>query len=352
MIAPLQLTEFSDKYRDAWESAVRENPACGFMQSLTWAELQSRQEVEVYPRLWLRDGQIEGGAIFQAARSLDGPGILITPGGPLVPWHDPQRAAVLFAAIRREARQLLRRTGSILWRIEPRLAPPLPPYLRGFVRAPVDFDPFETNEIDLSGGMADVLGRMTSKGRYNVGLAKRHGVEVEVTTDPASAARFHPLLAETAARQGFAAEPLCYLMDLAATLFPARMAAAFFATYQGETVAGAIAIFFGPRATYLYGGSRREHRDVMAPYAVQAAIMASAIERGCDTYDLYGIDAQGDRADHAYRQFSQFKRRFGGVNRVYAGANDLYNYDQIADAMLPFLQHLGVEETPASGLTP
>ena len=120
-------------------------------------------------------------------------------------------------------------------------------------RAPVDLDPFETNEVDLSGGMAGVLARMTSKGRYNVGLAKRHRVEVEVTTDPAAAARFHPLLVETAARQGFAAEPLCYLMDLSATLFPAGMAAAFFATYRGETLAAAIAVFFGPRATYLYG---------------------------------------------------------------------------------------------------
>jgi lipid II:glycine glycyltransferase (peptidoglycan interpeptide bridge formation enzyme) len=198
--------------------------------------------------------------------------------------------------------------------------------------------------VDLSGGIAGVLVRMTSKGRYNVGLARRHGVQIEVTTDPASAARFHPLLVETAARQGFAAEPLCYLMDLAAILFPARMAAAFFATYQGATLAAAIAVFFGPRATYLYGASRREHREVMAPSALQAAIMAEAIERGCATYDLYGIDVQGDQANHPYRSLSQFKRRFGGVNRVYGGAHDLYGYDRIADAMLPFLQHLAVEE--------
>jgi hypothetical protein len=80
--------------------------------------------------------------------------------------------------------------------------------------------------------------------------------------------------------------------------------------------------------------------------------MASAIDRGCATYDLYGIDAQGDRADHAYRRLSQFKRHFGGANRVYAGAQDLYSYDRIADAMLPFLQHLAVEEVPASRPAP
>ena len=127
----LQLNAIDDEYRNAWESAVSEDPACGFMQSLTWAELQARQGVEVYPRLWLREGRVEGGAIFHAARSLDGPGILVTPGGPLVPWGDPGRAALLFAAIRREACRLRRATGSILWRIEPRLAAPLPPICAG-----------------------------------------------------------------------------------------------------------------------------------------------------------------------------------------------------------------------------
>jgi lipid II:glycine glycyltransferase (peptidoglycan interpeptide bridge formation enzyme) len=90
----------------------------------------------------------------------------------------------------------------------------------------------------------------------------------------------------------------------------------------------------------------------MAPSALQAAIMASAIDRGCATYDLYGIDAQGDRADHSYRRLSQFKRHFGGMNRVYAGAHDLYSYNRIADAMLPFLQHLAIEEGSARRLAP
>ena len=351
MPGPLRRITLTREHRDAWESAVRANPACGFMQSLVWAEFQEHQGIEVYPRAWLRDGRIEGGAIFHAVRSLDGPGILVTPGGPLVPWNDLERAGPLFEAIRREACRLRRRTGGILWRIEPRLAPPLPPCVRDFVRAPVDLDPFETSEVDLTGGMPAVLARMTSKGRYNVGLAGRHGVEVEMTSDPASAARFHPLLAETAARQRFAAEPLCYLMDLAATLFPAGMAAAFFAAYRGEILAAAIVVFHGLRATYLYGASRPAHRSVMAPYALQAAIMAEAIGRGCATYDLYGIDATG-RPDHSYRLLSRFKRRFGGADRVYAGARDLYDYDRIAEAMIPFLRHLAAEEEPACPLSP
>jgi peptidoglycan pentaglycine glycine transferase (the first glycine) len=351
MPAPLRRVALADRHRAAWESEVSGNPACGFMQSLSWADFQRRQGVEPHPRAWMRDGRIEGGAIFYSARSLDGPGLLVTPGGPVVPWHDPERAAPLFSAIAAEARRLMRKTGALLWRIEPRLPTPLPPFVCGFVRAPVDMDPFETREVDLAGGMPAVLARMTPKGRYNVRLAGRHGVEVAMTTDPASVARFHPLLVETAARQKFAAEPLCYLMDLAAVLFPEGRAAAFFATLQGEILAAAIVVFFGPRATFLYGASRAEHREVMAPYALHAAVMAEAIARGCTLYDLYGVDSSG-RPDHAYHRLSQFKRRFGGTDRVYAGAHDLYDYDRVAEAMIPFLQLLAVEEAPACPPSP
>jgi peptidoglycan pentaglycine glycine transferase (the first glycine) len=343
MPGPLRRVSLTDRYRDAWEAAVREDPACGFMQSLAWADFQRHQGIEVYPRAWLRDGRIEGGAVFYAARSLDGPGILVTPAGPLVPWHDPERAAPLFRALGAEARRLMRRTGSLLWRIEPRLPRPLPSFVGGFVRAPVDLDPFETREVDLRGGMPAVLGRMHPKGRYNVGLARRRGVDVAMTTDPAAAGRFHPLLVETAARQKFAAEPLCYVLDLAATLFPAGLAAAFFASYRGEVLAAAIAVFYGPRATFLYGASRREHRPVMACYALQAAVMAEAIGRGCTTYDLYGVDAAG-RPEHGYHLLSEFKRKFGGEVRVFAGAHDWYDYDGVAAAMIPFLRGLAAEE--------
>ena len=92
MPAPLRRFALTDRHRDAWESEVSGNPACGFMQSLSWADFQGRQGVEPHPRAWLRDGRIEGGAIFYAARSLDGPGLLVTPEGPVVPWHDPERA--------------------------------------------------------------------------------------------------------------------------------------------------------------------------------------------------------------------------------------------------------------------
>ena len=134
---PLRRITLDDRRSDAWEALVRSNPACGFMQSLAWADFQRRLGIDVYPRAWARGGRLEGGALFYSAKSLDGPGMLVTPGGPVVPWSDPERGKALFGAIRAEARRLMRATGSLFWRIEPRLEAPLPEYVRGFVRAPV-----------------------------------------------------------------------------------------------------------------------------------------------------------------------------------------------------------------------
>ena len=120
-------------------------PACGFMQSLTWAELQAPGGRGLSAALAARRPD-RGRGDLPGRPLVDGSGILVTPGGPLVPWRRPGgRAAVLFAAIRREACRLRRQTGSILWRIEPRLSPPLRrPCAWVRHRAPVDLDPFET----------------------------------------------------------------------------------------------------------------------------------------------------------------------------------------------------------------
>ena len=85
--------------------------------------------------------------------------------------------------------------------------------------------------------------------------------------------------------------------------------------------------------------------------------VAYAVRRRGDPADAVHVgpdsaETLGGVTDHSYRRLSQFKRHFGGANRVYSGAHDLYSYDRIADAMLPFLQHLAVEEEPACGLAP
>ena len=250
----LQRIGFGDDYRGAWERAVRENPACGFMQSLTWAEVQrARKSRSIRGSGFATAGSRAGRSSWPPARSTGRASwsrreVRSFPGTTrlAVPYCSPRSAA-------RRCRLRQRTAASLHGGSSPVSLPHCRPINVGSSAALVDLDLFETNEVDPPGGMVGVLARMTSKGAGTMsGSPGGMGSKSRCRRTHQPAPRFHPLLDETAARQGFAAEPLCYVMDLAATLFPARMAAAFFAAYRGDYFAGAAIVRpLRPSPTYL-----------------------------------------------------------------------------------------------------
>ena len=68
----------------------------------------------------------------------------------------------------------------------------------------------------------------------------------------------------------------------------------------------------GGMARYLYGASTLRHRSLMGNYALQWAAMRLARERGCRSYDLYGIAPSAD-GDHPWAGLYRFKTGFGGA---------------------------------------
>ena len=151
--------------------------------------------------------------------------------------------------------------------------------------------------------------------------------------------RFHSLFLETAARNGFFAEPYSFFLNLGSSLFPSGMADLFFAEWKGETLAALLMITFGSRATYLYGGSSVQNRHVMPTYALHWAAARAARARACTEYDLYGFDPF-DQPYHPYAGFSRFKRQFGGQRFDAMGAHDLIFYERVADVVAEKLASL------------
>ena len=90
----------------------------------------------------------------------------------------------------------------------------------------------------------------------------------------------------------------------------------------------------GHRAYYFYGASSNEHRNLMAPYAVQWSAMQWARTKGCTSYDLWGVpDYELEYLESEFAQKNdelwgvyRFKRGFGGALIRSIGAWDLvYN---------------------------
>jgi lipid II:glycine glycyltransferase (peptidoglycan interpeptide bridge formation enzyme) len=203
-----------------------------------------------------------------------------------------------------------------------------------FKKAPATVQAPDTVHIDLRLDEEAILAQMKSKWRYNIRLGCK---KVTVTRcGPERLADFYALLEETAHRDRiFIHSPAYYqaLFDLAAQNAAASPPALslYLAEYEEKPVAGIVTLFRGKEAVYLYGASSNEHRNLMAPYALQWYAMRDAKTAGCAYYDLFGIPPSADPS-HPMAGLYLFKTGFGGQIIHRPGCYD-YAYDPLATAL-------------------
>jgi lipid II:glycine glycyltransferase (peptidoglycan interpeptide bridge formation enzyme) len=329
----ITLDEIGEEWDARWDDLAGSTEESGFMQSSAWAAFKRSEGYQTTRLGLLADGRLIGGASLLFYPAVGTEGFWICPEGPILPWDDLQQARRGLRLIQAKVEALAEIHGGIGIRIEPHLPPPRPSLLRNWTRAPVDLNPIHSLLIDLTQSDETLLSQMHPKGRYNLGLSRRHGVQVTRSTSMSELRRFHALFIDTANRGDFFAEPYGFFLNLGANLFPAGMAELYFSEYEGETLATLLVIYFGRRATYLFGGSSTRHRNVMPAYAAHWAAINGARERGCVEYDFYGYDPFG-QPDHLYAGFSRFKKQFGGFRKDSVGAYDLLFYDRLAESLV------------------
>ncbi|MDR2048311.1 MAG: peptidoglycan bridge formation glycyltransferase FemA/FemB family protein, partial [Treponema sp.] len=138
-------------------------------------------------------------------------------------------------------------------------------------RAAADVQPPDTVLIDLAAGEQELLARMKSKWRYNIGLAGKKGVSVRRAA-PEELPSFYRLYRETARRDGIAIHGMEYyrvLFEEGKNPEHGVDIRLYLAGHDGEDIAGIITLFRKNEAVYLYGASANHKRNLMAPYALQ-----------------------------------------------------------------------------------
>jgi len=316
----------------AWDRFVEATPASGFMQSSWWAEFRADAGYDHFGVLLRDGGAVIGGAVVLKFQYAPGRSFYYIPEGPALP-SDESYAADVFEAVRDnlDARRRTEDDTVSHLRIEPRWQA-LPSFVTGFEPVPhfrdTYMEPRDTLCIDLRPAEDSILAQMKPKGRYNIGVARRHGVTIVEDTSERGLLDFLSIYDDTASRQGFGAKPEDYFEILVPMLRDIRRGALFFAECAGQRIATALVVFFGRRATYFYGGSLASARPLMAPYLLHYEIMRFAKALGHEWYDLWGV-APPDAADHPWDGISQFKRKFGGVEVGLVPTMDLV-YDAAA----------------------
>ena len=183
--------------------------------------------------------------------------------------------------------------------------------------------PRETSILDLRKEEKELLSEMHHKTRYNVRLAERHGVKI---SPDGNLKIFLDLLRETARREHLKIYPDHYYFNLIKEL-PVKI---YFASYQNKILAANLILFWNKTAIYLYGGSSRENKEVMAPYLLHWEIIKEAKKNGFLYYDFWGID------EKKCPGLTRFKLGFGGKRIKYP-----QSYDLIFDKFWYFLYQIG-----------
>lgn len=178
------------------------------------------------------------------------------------------------------------------------------------VKSKKDHEPAQTLMIDLGKSEEDILKEMKSKTRYNVRLAQRKGVTVERAHDERSIDEFCRLTKITAQRDGITPHPEKYYRKMFATI-PEKSLSLYLAHYQEKIIATIVVSFFGSVATYLHGASANEHRNVMAPFALQWQAIRDAKKLGYKHYDFGGTKINKDGSyEKNWAGISRFKQGF------------------------------------------
>ena len=186
----------------------------------------------------------------------------------------------------------------------------------GLKRAAATVQPPDTVLVNLDSPHEEILAAMKPKWRYNISLAGKKGVQVNVG-GVQEMETFYSLLKETAVRDGIAVHGINYYK----TLFEiceqrggngGLTLRLYTASHEGDSLAAIVVLFRGKMATYLYGASSNIKRNLMAPYALQWRAMQDAKEAGCQCYDLFGIPPD-ENPNHPMAGLYRFKTGFGGL---------------------------------------
>lgn len=317
---------------ESWDGLIATATGGSILQSYQWGEFKARTGWKSSRVAQQRGGVLIAGAQLLVKQTPVGP-IAYVPRGPVVAaGHESLSPDFL-----EELHGLARERGAFCLKIEPEWTDD-----RAFERLQIlGFRPSEAVQprttilLDLRADSRELAAGLSTRTRYNVGLAARRGVVVE-RSDESGLDAFYDLLRQTSERSHFPIRPAAYFRDLWRTLAPAGQAHLFVARHAGEPLSAALVLTMGDRAYYMYGGSASAQRNLKPSDLLQWEAIRWARDRGCRVYDFWGIPDEvgrpsptrsedGDPSDLGSRNLwgvYHFKRGFGGRTIRYIGAHD------------------------------
>jgi lipid II:glycine glycyltransferase (peptidoglycan interpeptide bridge formation enzyme) len=176
--------------------------------------------------------------------------------------------------------------------------------------------------LDVSPSEEQLLASFKQKTRYNIRVAEKKGVTVEIDNSDQAFEKYLSLTEETTKRQGFYAHGREYHKKMWSILHKADIAQLLVARFEGQIITTWVLFKFGDTLYYPYGASTREHREVMANNLVMWEAIKLAKKWGCHYLDMWGaLGPDADPSDPWYG-FHTFKSGYNPRAVEYIGTWD------------------------------
>ncbi|MBM7606793.1 lipid II:glycine glycyltransferase (peptidoglycan interpeptide bridge formation enzyme) [Lysinibacillus composti] len=153
--------------------------------------------------------------------------------------------------------------------------------------------------LDLKGKTEEeLLASFHKKTRYNIRLAERKGVTTRFSQSIDDLKVFYDLYVTMSERHGITYRPYNYYERMLEAY--GENFRVYLAEHEGDIIAGALALSYGDKTWYAYGGSPNVKRNLMAPHLLQWEMIKWAVEQKKNRYDFGGVFELND-SDGLYR---------------------------------------------------
>ena len=310
-----------------YEAFLQSHPKGHFAQSVLWAKQKPMWQWEAIVSRD-KDGKIKGSLAVLIRKIIPGMPFTMMYGcrGPVTDLDDKDTLADLIDG----AKKLAKKYHSYVIKIDPDVPSEETAYTKiledlGFrlTGGGATFDAIQPQyvfRLNTQGKTAEeLLMSLPQSTRRKVRAGAKKGVTVEIKGKEA-VPDFARLMLETGVRDGFVTREASYFENMLDNL--GEHARLYMAYYEGQAIAGTLAIWYGDKVWYLYGASSNEHRNLMPNYMLQWSMIEWAVEKGCRIYDFRGVPGRVGE-DHPLYGLYKFKLGFGGDYVEFVGEMDM-----------------------------
>lgn len=315
----MKIREATINDKEKWNSFVRTNQGGSFMQSWEWGDFLSAVKPLVWRLIVGENEKAAAGAdnaaenwravitVFKQDMKL-GQSALYAPRGPVVNDQIPLTKDC-FRLIVDKISSLAKRERALTFELDPETGdqswlPILAEF--DFGKTELDMQPRHTLILDIRQDEEELLRQMHQKTRYNLGLAQKKRVAVAV--DNSAFKEFYDLLKKTMRRQ----RVVFFSQDYFKKILAVPFVKLYLARLNGQVIAANIMVFWNRTATYLFGASDYDYRQIMAPHLLQWQAIKDAKGEGMWFYDFWGAAPRhgGSGREENWSGFTKFKMGF------------------------------------------